>query len=68
MRAQPLKAEAASFHLLSLLDPPDPSGPPPNQSMTVLSDRTDPVKVDNYTFQCSMYIVAHVKDFLDEES
>ena len=31
-------------------------------------DGTDPVKVDNYTFQCSMYIAARSKDFPDEES
>ncbi len=31
-------------------------------------DGTDPVKVDNYTFQCSMYIAARSKDFPDDES
>ena len=31
-------------------------------------DGTDPLKVDNFTFQCSMYIAACSRDFLDDES
>ena len=64
---------AITDHLAALSVPPPPPTPTEPKSHIKprspnMFDRSDPGKLNAFIFQCSMYIVLHSQDFLDEAS
>ena len=70
--SQPDNPLARSLELLANRIAAFPAAPKPKSKIQTrvpdIFDGTDPTKIDNFIFQCSMYITARSADFPDDES